>query len=102
MYRVGGILIAAALFVAFVPGVLVTLPKGGSKWTILLVHGILFAIVTHYAMKYYHRNVVFREGFGNYGPTCPNGHVMGEDSVCRPVGYPTASASTGFRMEGEP
>ena len=33
------------LFVAFVPGVLVTLPPRGSRKVILLTHGILFALV---------------------------------------------------------
>jgi hypothetical protein len=102
MYRIGGILIAVALFVAFVPGVLITLPKNGSKWSVLLVHGVLFAIVTHYVMQYYHRHIVFREGFGNYGPTCPNGYVMGDDSVCRPTGQQTEPVNTGFQMEYEP
>ena len=38
----------AALFVAFVPGVLVTLPKGGSKMTVLVVHALLFTLVWHF------------------------------------------------------
>ena len=35
----------ALLFVAFVPGVLLTLPSGGSKYTVLAVHAILFTLV---------------------------------------------------------
>ena len=34
-----------ALFVAFTPGVLLTIPKGSSKLTIAIVHGLLFALV---------------------------------------------------------
>lgn len=35
-----------ALFVVLTPGVFVTLPKkGGNKWTVALVHGVIFAIV---------------------------------------------------------
>ena len=34
-----------ALFVAFVPGVLVTLPPRSSRKVILLTHGVLFALV---------------------------------------------------------
>jgi hypothetical protein len=34
-----------ALFVAFVPGVLVTLPPRGSRKMVLLTHGLLFALV---------------------------------------------------------
>lgn len=41
----------AALFVAFVPGVLVTLPKGGNRMTILAVHALLFAVVWQFTYK---------------------------------------------------
>ncbi len=34
-----------ALFIAFVPGVLVTLPPRGSRNAILFTHGVLFALV---------------------------------------------------------
>ncbi len=44
-------LVSALVFVAFVPGVLVTLPPGGSKWTVLAVHGVLFAVLHHYALS---------------------------------------------------
>ena len=89
-------LITVALFVAFVPGVLVTLPKGGSRKTVLLVHGILFALTIHFVMSYYHRHIVFREGFGNYGPTCPNGYTLMPDQTCQPTGHATGPAQTGF------
>ena len=39
------LLVSALVFVAFVPGVLVTLPPGGSKWAVLAVHGLLFALL---------------------------------------------------------
>lgn len=41
----------AALFVAFVPGVLVTLPKGGSKMTVVAVHAVLFTVAWHFTNK---------------------------------------------------
>ena len=41
----------AALFVAFVPGVLVSLPPRGSKFTVLAVHALLFAAVWHYTHR---------------------------------------------------
>jgi hypothetical protein len=44
------LVISALVFVLFVPGVLVTLPPGGSKWTILAVHGVLFALL-HWAVQ---------------------------------------------------
>ena len=85
MYRLDSLVIASSLFVAFVPGIVTTLPsKGSSKWTILIVNGLLFALVTHFVMRYYHKYVVFREGFGNYGPSCPSSHYLGEDEVCYP------------------
>jgi len=45
------LLVSALVFVAFVPGVLITLPPGGSRMTVLLVHGILFAIVSKMLWK---------------------------------------------------
>jgi len=53
----------AALFVAFVPGVLVTLPKGGSKMTVLAVHAALFAFGWHFTHKMVGR--LTSEGFQN-------------------------------------
>ena len=41
------LLLNALLFAVFVPGVLVTLPPGGSKWVVLAVHGLLFAFLSH-------------------------------------------------------
>jgi hypothetical protein len=48
------LLVSALVFVLFVPGVLVTLPPGGSKWTVLAVHGVLFALL-HWAVQ---RNIM--------------------------------------------
>jgi len=53
----------AALFVAFVPGVLVTLPPRSSRNVVLAVHAALFVLVWHFTHK-----MVFRmlyEGFQN-------------------------------------
>jgi hypothetical protein len=44
------LLVSALEFVLFVPGVLVTLPPGGSRWTVLAVHGLLFALL-HWAVQ---------------------------------------------------
>jgi hypothetical protein len=86
MWRLDTLLLASALFVAFIPGVVTTLPsKSSGKWTILAVHALLFGIVTHAVMKYYHKYVIFREGFGNHGPSCPASHYMDEkDQTCNP------------------
>ena len=44
-------LFVALLFVLLTPGVLLTLPKGGSKLTVAVVHGLVFALVFHYTHK---------------------------------------------------
>uniref|UniRef100_A0A6C0EPH5 Uncharacterized protein n=1 Tax=viral metagenome TaxID=1070528 RepID=A0A6C0EPH5_9ZZZZ len=44
-------LVSALVFVAFVPGVLVTLPPGGSRYIVLAVHGALFAVLHHYILS---------------------------------------------------
>ena len=46
------ILIKALIFVAFVPGVLITLPPGGSRTTILLTHGVLYALTSMLIWKF--------------------------------------------------
>lgn len=88
----GSLAISAALFAAFVPGVLVTLPgKSSDRTTVLLVHGVLFSIAAMYAMKLYWG---MKEHMGNYGVTCPNGYRMLPDQTCVPVGQATYNPST--------
>jgi hypothetical protein len=86
------LILSVVLFAAFVPGVLTTLPKGGSKATVLIVHAALFAIVTHFVMKYYW---TYRESMSNYGGVCPNGYVLGVSKTgvedCVPAGQLTYS-----------
>jgi hypothetical protein len=45
-------LYVAVLFVVLTPGVLLTLPKGGSKLTVAVVHGLVFALVFHFTHKF--------------------------------------------------
>lgn len=46
------LLLKAALFVAFVPGVLVTLPSPTSdRWMILATHAALYVVVSVYMWK---------------------------------------------------
>ena len=89
-------LISALLFVAFVPGVLVTLPsKSASRRTVLLVHMILFVVVTSFVMQYYWVNIKgYIEKFGNFGAVCPNGFVQQGDD-CVPTGHATYSTDSG-------
>ena len=89
---VGSLAISAALFAAFVPGVVVTLPgKGSGRTTVLAVHAVLFSLAAMYAMKWYWG---MRENMGNYGVTCPNGYKMLPDQTCVPVGGPTYNPAT--------
>lgn len=85
------LVLSALLFAAFVPGVLLTFPKGGSKATVLVVHAVLFAIVSSFVMKWYWS---MRENMGNYGITCPNGYTMTPDKNCVPVGHATYEGKT--------
>jgi hypothetical protein len=92
--------LSALLFAAFVPGVLIRLPPRGSPGVVLVVHALLFAVVTTLVMRFYWHNIKgYAEDFGNYGKTCPNGHVMGTNQGgqpdCVPVGHATYDASTG-------
>ena len=41
------LVLSALVFVAFVPGVLVTLPPRGDRWSVLAVHGVLFSLLNH-------------------------------------------------------
>jgi len=52
----------AALFFLLAPGILLSIPKGGSKYTVALVHGLVFAVLyglTHHAFYL----AVYGEGF---------------------------------------
>jgi hypothetical protein len=92
MIDIGSLAISAVLFAAFVPGVLVTLPgKGSDRMVVLAVHGLLFALVAMYAMKWYWG---MKENMGNYGVKCPNGYKMLPDQTCVPVGGPTYNPAT--------
>jgi hypothetical protein len=51
------------LFVLLTPGVLLTLPKGGSKLTVAVVHGFVFALVWHFTHKMVWRATAGLEGF---------------------------------------
>ncbi len=94
----GSLVVSAALFYAFVPGVLVKLPAQGSKATVLVVHAVLFALVASLAMRIYHG---IREGMSNYGKTCPNGYVFGLNQAgekdCVPTGGPTYNVTAAIK-----
>lgn len=77
-------LFVAALFVALTPGVLLTLPKGGSKMTVAVVHGLVFAVVFHLTHKTAMR--MLYEGFQE--PSVPYG-ASSESKPAMPAKPPT-------------
>jgi hypothetical protein len=62
-------ILTVALFVLLTPGILLRLPSSGSKWTVALVHGVVFAVVMHILYFYVLPNLSL-EGFkeGKEGP----------------------------------
>jgi len=60
----------AVLFFVLVPGVLVTLPPGGKKLTVALVHAVVFALVYQLTHKAVHRVLAPYEPFEDAVKTC--------------------------------
>ena len=56
-------LYVAVLFVALTPGVLLTLPNGGSKLTVAVTHGLVFGLVYYLTHKIVGDLVEDMEGF---------------------------------------
>jgi hypothetical protein len=52
-------LYVALLFFVLTPGILLSLPKGGSKFTVAGVHALVFGLIFHFTHK-----VVWRLGGG--------------------------------------
>lgn len=87
-------ILSTLLFAAFVPGVLVKLPPGGSPAVVLVTHAVLFAVVVSLVMSYYWTTIRgYIERFGNYGPTCPNGYAPGVNQGGQPDCVPTGHAT---------
>jgi hypothetical protein len=66
------LLLAVVLFVLLSPGILVRLPPNGSKWTVAIVHGIIFAIVMYFVYLYVLPSL---EGFCRKKSDCGGGAV---------------------------
>jgi hypothetical protein len=73
-------LFVALLFVVLTPGVLLRLPPGGSKLTVAITHGVVFALVFHLTHKMV-MNYLYGEGFA------PNAVV----NTCGKPGKPPCS-----------
>jgi len=56
-------LFIAALFYVLTPGILVTLPKGGSKMVVAATHALVFAVIYGLVYKFVWRYLY--EGFAN-------------------------------------
>ena len=49
------LLYAAVLFYVLVPGILLSIPPGGSKHVVAAVHALVFAVVYHFTHSYVNR-----------------------------------------------
>jgi hypothetical protein len=65
----------AILFIAFVPGVLVSLPPKGGKYMVLAVHALLFVVVWHLTHKAVWK--LTSEGFQDPTPMIMNNRKEG-------------------------
>ena len=65
MFHVYMSLFVVALFYVMTPGILVTLPKNGSKVTVALTHAVLFALVFHLTHKMVWKYFYGPEGFAS-------------------------------------
>ena len=72
-------LLAVVLFVLLSPGILVRLPPKGSKWTVAIVHGIIFAIVMYFVYLYVLPNL---EGFKEGAKCRTNQHYNSAKRSC--------------------
>jgi hypothetical protein len=71
----------AVLFFVLTPGILVSLPKGGSKYTCAAVHGLVFALVFYLTHKMVWNLSVKLEGFAD-PMACPAGKTRMADGTC--------------------
>ena len=61
----------ALLFMVLTPGILLTIPKGGSKLVVAAVHGLVFAVVYHFTHKMVWKLSLRLDGFQNTAPNMP-------------------------------
>ena len=50
-------LFIVVLFVLLTPNILLRLPPKGGKWTVAIVHGLVFAFILHYSYMYYFKAI---------------------------------------------
>jgi len=76
------LLIDTLLFLALVPGVLVTLPPHSSKMTVLGVHALVFALI-HYLLKHHVLRETFENPDSRVNPPCPPNSVPNAHGDCK-------------------
>jgi hypothetical protein len=69
-------LYVAVLFFVLTPGVLLSLPKGGSKFTVAAVHALVFAVLFQFTHKLAWNLSVKLEGFEGAMPAKKPGSAM--------------------------
>lgn len=86
-----------------------TLPsRSASRNTVLLVHAVIFTVVTSVVMRFYWFNIRgYVETMTNFGDSCPNGYVFAKDPTgkntaeCIPAGHATYPASSAPKSKTE-
>jgi hypothetical protein len=84
-------LYVAILFFVLTPGILLSLPKGGSKFKVAGVHALVFAVVFYFTHKLVWRFGVTLEGADNMGgPTktktpTPDTNIITPDTPTPPI-----------------
>jgi hypothetical protein len=61
----------ALLFIVLTPGILLTIPKGGSKLVVAAVHALVFGVVYHFTHKMVWKLSMRLDGFQNTAPNMP-------------------------------
>ncbi len=81
----------AALFFVLTPGVLLSLPRGGSKFVVAATHAVVFALVFHFTQKTLMDLSRQYELFEDAKAPCsPPGKAPEKDGSCC-IGSPNAS-----------
>ena len=89
-------LFVIVLFVVLTPNVLLRLPPKGGKWTVAIVHGLVFAFILHFSYMYYFKN---REGAETMPTTMPTTTMP---TTTMPTTMPTAMPTTMPTGTGKP
>jgi len=56
------------LFVLLTPGILLRIPKNGSKWTVAIVHAVVFSLIYYFSHKLVYNTFYKKEGIKILNP----------------------------------